>query len=183
MNTLPSARLISVAGHPLVVTPLAIAVATHNLRLAAIFAATAILPLAAFIIRQVRRGVWSNFDVSRREQRSGLYYVAFPILAVAALVLRLSGGGAGMTRGFFIATAMLLVGLLANRFLKVSLHLMLGAFSGAMIVHTYPASWPLVALGLALIAWSRRRLDAHTWPEIVVGLLIGIAAGAYLVAG
>ena len=181
MNTLPAARLISAAGHPLVLAPLSIALATRNLRLVAVFAATAVLPLAAVIVRQVRRGAWTNFDVSRHEQRSGLYFVAFPILAVAALALHFSGGGAQMTRGFYVATAMLAAGLLANRFLKVSLHMMIGAFSCAIIARVYPAALPLIAVGLTLIAWSRRRLDAHTWPEIAVGLVIGIAAGAYLV--
>lgn len=168
------ARAISIAAHPLVLVPLTIALSTRNLRWTILIAAILILPLAFLIFWNVRRGVWSDFDVSRRDQRSGLYWAAIPLLVIAALVIH---GPPAMMRGMFAAAAMLLIGLAGNRFLKTSMHMMFAAFCAVILFRAYPWS-PLVTIPLvAAVAWSRRVLERHTNVEIAAGLLIGTAAG------
>lgn len=173
------ALFLSVAGHPFVLVPLTIFATTRSWILTAAIAASTTLPMLAIIVRKVRRGVWSDHDVSRHEQRSGLYHVAFPLMALAAVVLYFLDASPPMFRGLLAGTAMLAVGFLANRWLKVSAHMMFGGFCGMLVARAFPAlSLPLVLFILAL-AWSRRYLDRHTWPEIVVGLLTGVAAGVF----
>src|SRR5215212_1733648 len=121
-SRLPSAtslaRAISIAGHPLIVIVLTVAAATRNWVWTAVLAAAITLPMTVIIVRNVRRGSWSDFDVSRRDQRSGLYRVAIPLVAFSAMILYLMGAGPGLMRGFAAAAVMLIVGVLGNRFLK-----------------------------------------------------------------
>jgi hypothetical protein len=175
------ARILSIAGHPFLLIPLMVAVATRNWTWTAIVAAGTILPLLVITIRNVRRGIWADHDVSRHEQRGGLYRVAFPLVALSALLAWLLGADRGMMRGFAAAAVMLAIGLLGNRFLKISMHMMAAAYCGVVIGRVYPTAVFAIVPFVAAIAWSRRRLDRHTWPEIVTGLLIGAAAGIFAV--
>jgi membrane-associated phospholipid phosphatase len=170
------ARILSIAGHPFLLIPLMVALATRNWVTTAIVGAVTILPLLVITLRNVRRGVWSDADVSRREQRSGLYRAILPLIGLAALLLWLMDAGPQMMRGFAAAAVMLAVGLLGNRFLKISLHTMTAAFFAVTIIRMYPASAYAIVPFIAAIAWSRRKLERHTWTEIVVGLAIGGAA-------
>lgn len=170
------ARILSIAGHPFLLMPLMIAATTRNWVWTAVVGAGMILPLLGIIIRNVRRGSWSDHDVSRREQRSGLYKAIFPLLAFSALALYLLGASAGMMRGMAAAAVMFTLGIFGNRFLKISLHMMAAAYCAVLISRLYPWSiWFVVPFAIA-IAWSRRKLDRHTWAEIGVGSAIGAAA-------
>ena len=170
------ARGISVAGHPFVLIPLMVAVSTRNWVWTAAVAAGTILPLFVIVLRNVRRGVWSDHDVSRRDQRGGLYRAALPLVVLSAVLLYFLDAGPRMMRGFGAAAAMLLLGVLGNRFLKVSMHMMTAAFCGVIIARLHPASTFAIVPFVAAIAWSRRKLERHTWAEVAVGLAIGAAA-------
>lgn len=173
------ARGLSVAGHPFLLVPLMIAVATRNWVFTAAIAGGMVLPLLAITLRNVRRGAWSDHDVSRRDQRLGLYRAAFPLLAVSALLLWWSGAGQQLLRGVAAAAVMFALGAIGNRFLKISLHMMIAAYCAVVIVKLYPSSaWPIVPF-VAAIAWSRRKLERHTWTEVAVGLAIGTAAAVF----
>lgn len=174
--SLRAARILSIAGHPFVLIPLMVAAATRNWIPTAIVGAVTILPLLVITLRNVRRGVWSDHDVSRREERGGLYRAAFPLIGIAALVLWLLDASSRMMRGFAAAAVMLALGLLGNRFLKISLHVMVAAFCAVTIGRIYPRAIYAIVPFVAAIAWSRRKLDRHTWAEVAVGLTIGGAA-------
>ena len=170
------ARAVSVAGHPLFLILLTVAAATRNWVWTAVLAAVTVLPMVFIMVRNVRRGSWSDLDVSRRDQRSGLYRVAIPLVAGTALLLYLMGAGPGMMRGLAAAAVMLVIGVLGNRFLKISMHLMCAAFCAVTLGHLYPLSPVLSVPVIAALAWSRRRLERHTWTEIAGGTVIGAVA-------
>jgi membrane-associated phospholipid phosphatase len=173
---LRAARLVSIAAHPFVLSPLTVALASRNWRWTAIVAASTMLPIVAVILWNIRRGVWSDFDVSRREQRSGLYWVAIPLLLAVAFL-----GPHPFRRSMLALAAVLLVGLALSRFLKTSLHLLFAAFCAVVLWRVYPLSaLPMMAV-LAALAWSRWVLKHHTPVEIVVGTLLGLAAGVYTI--
>lgn len=174
------ARVISIAGHPFILIPLMIAILTRNWVWTAAVAAGTSLPLLVITLRNVRRGVWSDHDVSRRDQRGGLYRVALPLVILSAALLYSLDAGPGMMRGFAAAALMLLLGVLGNRFLKISMHMMTAAFCGVTIARLYPPTALVIIPLVAAIAWSRRKLERHTWAEVAVGLAIG--AGAALLA-
>jgi len=173
------ARAISAVGHPFVLIPLAVAIATHASTWAAIIAVATILPVLAIMAVQVRRGKWSDYDVSRHEQRHGLYWALLPIQIGAAIALHFAHAAPQMVRGLAASAAMLAAGLLANRLLKVSLHSMFAAFSAVLVSRGMPLAIPAALAVVAAVAWSRYRLERHTAMEIACGLLIGIAGGIY----
>lgn len=179
MNDLRIARILSAALHPFVVGPLTAALATRNWRWTAAIAATTILPLTALLIRRTRRGAWSDFDVSRREQRPGLYFAAIPLLVLTAIVVWWLGAPPWFLRSFLAIAFLFAAGLIGNRFLKISLHMMFGAFALTVVGRLYPFSVFLTLPLLAALAWSRWRLERHTPTEIGVGLVLGTLAGVY----
>lgn len=177
------ARILSIAGHPFLLFPLLVALATRNWQWTAIVSAGTILPMLVITIRNVRRGVWSDHDVSRHSQRGGLYRVALPLIIVTALASYFLGAGPRLMRGFIAAVGMLTLGVIGNRFLKISLHTMTVAVFGVLVAKIYPMAGPVLAVFVAAVAWSRRKLERHTWAEIGVGLAIGTAAALFVIAG
>lgn len=173
------ARLISIAAHPLVLSPLTVALASRDLRWAATVAAWTMLPIVAVILWNVRRGVWSDFDVSRREQRSGLYWYAIPLLLGAYLFLPAQPE---FRRSMLALIAVLLVAFALSRFQKTSLHLMFAAFCTVVLWQVYPWSLFAMVIVLAALAWSRWYLRHHTPLELVTGTLLGLAAGIYTIS-
>lgn len=180
-STILLARFLSIAGHPFLLIPLMVAAATGNWRTAGVVAAATILPLLAITLRNVRRGHWSDADVSRPDQRSGLYRAALPLLALSALILYFMGANPSMMRGLAAGAVMMGIGWAATRWLKISLHLMCAAYCAAVLIRLYPTSALAILPFLPALAWSRRQLDRHTWTELVVGAVVGGAAG--VVAG
>lgn len=175
------ARALSIAGHPLAVIPLTIAATTRNWLWTALVAATTTLPLVLLISRNVRRGRWSDFDVSRRDQRLGLYRAGIPLLLLAAALLLLAGASPRMLRALLAAALLLASGALGHRFLKISMHMMFAAFCAVILVRFHPGTAAAVVAFLLLVGWSRLHLGRHTRTEVAVGTLLGAAAGALAV--
>ncbi|HET7434272.1 MAG TPA: hypothetical protein VFN10_06115 [Thermoanaerobaculia bacterium] len=176
------ARFVSVAAHPLVTIPLTVALTTRNWRFTTVIAATTILPLVVIILLKVRRGTWSDFDVTHKGQRRGLYLACAPLLALAALVLWLIHAPAPLFRGVAAVAMMFGAGLLFSRWLKVSIHLMFAAYGATLIGWDYPWTLALAAIVIAALGWSRHALRCHTWAELAAGFAIGVAGALFVVS-
>jgi membrane-associated phospholipid phosphatase len=180
VNVRNLARIISVAGHPLVTIPLSVAIATGNIRTAALIAATVMIPLAIVIVIQTRRGAWSDYDVSHPEQRSGLYKAALPLLALGTVILYFNGAGDRLLRGMLAGALMMVIGLIATRWMKISMHLMFSTYAAVIVARARPEGGPLLVAVLVamllVLAWSRLYLKRHTVAEVVVGAVVGLGA-------
>lgn len=173
------ARLLSILLHPFVVSPLTVALVTRSARWTLLIAATTLLPITLVLLWNVRRGVWSDYDVSRRDQRSGLYWIAIPLFVAAAFLVP---APPWFQRAMLAFCAVLAVGLAADRWLKTSLHLMFAAFCSTILADLWPWS-PAVTVPLATsLAWARWHLGHHTPAELAAGTLLGVGAGLYTVA-
>ncbi len=180
-------RVISIAGHPFFVTPLAVVIATsrESARARAVILGLLLASMAAVAVhvgRRHRRGEVSDIDVSSREQRPGVFRVAIASISAVMLVLYLTGAnpaafrGAGVANGLFVACA------IVNRRLKASLHC---AFAGLAAGIVWPASHTggiLFGIGTLVIGWGRVAYGRHTTPEVLVGLALGAAAAIAFVA-
>src|SRR5687767_4656450 len=160
------ALLVSFLLHPFVVSPATILVLAGG-STALAFSLAIVIPMFVLIALQVRRGRWTNYDVSVRTQRGGLFWPALVLTLLAALAIHLKGDNPGLARGFVVAACMIAVAMVANRFLKLSLHMTFAAFSAVAIGWTYPRSLPVIIALLILLAWSRLKLVRHTWVEVV----------------
>jgi hypothetical protein len=173
------ARLISIAAHPFVLSPLTVALASRNWRWTLIVAASTILPIVAVILWKMHQGVWSDFDVSDRQQRSSLYWYAIPIFLAVYFFLP---AHPDFRRSVLALVAALLVALALSRFLKTSLHLLCAALCAVVLWQAYPWSALVMAAVLAALAWSRWILKHHTPAEIATGTLLGLGAGIYTIS-
>lgn len=137
---------------------------------AAIFVAG--IPMG-FIARGVKQGRWSDHHVDDRAQR------AAPLLVA---ILSVTAAGALLTfvhapRELVALVAAMLVGLLVvlvvTHWWKVSIHT---AVAGGLLGTLFVLFGGIALLGvpaLAAVAWSRTVLDAHTWPQVLAGAVIG----------
>jgi membrane-associated phospholipid phosphatase len=137
---------------------------------AAIFVAG--IPMA-FIARGVKHGRWSDHHVSDRAQRAVPLLVALGSVAAAALLLAIVRAPRELIALVIAMLVGLLVVLIVTRWWKVSIH---AAVAGGLLAIFVVLFGPWALLGLvplAAVAWSRTVLDAHTWPQVIVGAALG----------
>ena len=184
-----AARLLSTLGHPLVAGALFLGMVLARLydRIDAAARGAALLlallaPIAMWIQWQVRRGRYSDFDVSRQADRFSMYPVIVGLLTMATLTMVLTHQPSQFSMGMGAVCAMTLISFLANRWIKISLHASYGFFFALVSVKLSPA-WLAPALLLAtLVAWSRLYLRRHQWSEVVCGAVLGVATAMVLLA-
>lgn len=137
----------------------------------AIFIATGVI----FILFGKLVGIFSDFDISQREQRIRIYVVAW-FLVVAYWLSSL------FFKGIFFPISIIAFGLVVgiffftiiNRFVKASIHM---GFACAFVV-TASILWKgdtflKVCWIIPLVMWSRLVLKKHTWREVITGSVLG----------
>jgi len=179
-----AARWISIIAHPFVMVGLmVVAVAVHlgiprQATPALLLAlAVAILPVGILMIRQVRSGSWENIDASNRSERPVLFLVGtvglIALLACAFFFRPVSF----LFRGSIGVVSMLSACAIANRWLKVSLHMAFATLvATTLVLLGSPTGWVLVPV-LPALGWSRIALGRHELAEIVLGVVFGLLAG------
>lgn len=187
------ATVISAVIHPLVfplVTVLVIGMTfTHNnigrtLLFIALAVALSVLPVSLIVLIQVRRGKWSDFDVSQRRQRYALY----PISLVSVILLAGVYAALRAPRQLIVATLALtsanLVDGVINLFWKVSAHATTAACCAALLWEFSPhASWgPPSTVGALLVGWSRVELKRHTTGQVIAGWFVGATSALLAIA-
>lgn len=174
------ARLVSVALHPFAVFAVLALVAAWRLDPAslsrtAIGIAAAIAIVWVFILQRRRAGHWQTVDASRRRERPLLYALA--LLVAGGYWWWMGGRASAASAGVLAAVAMLCVAGIANRWIKLSLHMASLAFGAVvMLLLAPPVGNGAIAL-LPVLGWSRLRMARHTWPEVVGGGVLGLLAG------
>lgn len=139
-----------------------------------IFSYAFILAVAVFVLIGVALGVFSNFDVSKREQRPLVFiFTAFTISCYVLSLLILDG-----PKILFIAVFAIILGLIVisfvNRWIKASIHVAtLTSFLLWMYI-LYRGYYFLFLLLIALLSWSRVKTKEHTILETVVGSVLGV---------
>ncbi len=179
------ARWLSILLHPFVMVGVMVgtAAATRQtaaeaLRTIALVTVCTIVPLMILMARQVRRGAWDNVDASNRAERPILYFVLGAGLVAMLVYLLVSRSQSFMVRGAVATLGMVAACALATRWIKVSLHMAFAALAAtALALMRSPVGYALLMV-LPVLVWSRLTLERHTLPEVVLGAIIGAAAGA-----
>lgn len=182
------ARWISILGHPFVLIPLMVAAVTVGWlppRQVALIVGLVLLgsvvPMLLLMARRVRSGAWTNYDVSVREQRHGMYPAALVLSGGTVLLLAATGAPWPILRGVLAVLLLISIAAVVNLRLKISLHMAFATYTAAVL---FPVSRGLGAGVLTLtlaIAWSRLELGRHTLPEVIGGALLGAVVGGGLV--
>jgi hypothetical protein len=133
-----------------------------------------LLALTLFIRECVKRGIFTNMDVSKREQRPLLFKVSmFMAVVYLAGLYYLNGPQilAVVTLGVIIGVVLISI---INTRLKASMHVAsISAliFTAAIVFSGY---YLLLLFLIPLVAWARLKIKRHTLPETVVGGLLGV---------
>jgi membrane-associated phospholipid phosphatase len=182
------ARWISILGHPFVLIPLMVTAVTVGWlppeRVALIVGLVvlgSVVPMLLLMAQRVRSGAWTNYDVSVREQRRGMYPAALALAGGTVLLLAAIGAPWPILRGVLSILLLIAIAAVVNLRLKISLHTAFAAYTAVVLfAGNRGLGAGVLALTLA-IAWSRLELGRHTLPEVIGGAVLGAVVGGGLV--
>ena len=177
----PIARAVSILLHPFAVFVTLAVLATWRLDPAslprtAIGMGVAIAVVSLFIWQRRRAGHWQTVDASRRHERPLLYVLA--LLVTLAYWGWMGGRGSATSTGVLAAIAMLCVAGVANRWIKLSLHMTSLAFAGVALLPLVLFAGVVAIALLPVLAWARLRMARHTLPEVIGGGVLGLTFAA-----
>lgn len=137
---------------------------------------SSVIPMSV-IIYGARRGMWDGHHVRDRTGR----VVPFVVLIVSTLagltLLLLAGAPWAMSALQLTMLTMLLIAFAITWWWKISIHSAVASGALVILVVTFsPVLWALGVL-VALVAWSRVRLNDHTPAQVVAGTLLGAVLG------
>lgn len=178
------ARLLSILGHPVLLTPLALLLAGYLSQpgepgvsgtaiAAAIGLGMAVMLLSLF---NVRSGAWSHVDASAPGERRQLNRVLALLLGGATLLAWYTHQPLAMVLGLACSTAVACAALVLRRYLKLSLHAAFAVYAAALLWPAPLAAGLMLLLALA-VGWSRLLLQRHSLREVGAGFAAGALAG------
>ncbi len=128
--------------------------------------------IGLFMLFAVWRGIFTDLDVSKREQRPLLFtFALFTLVAYYLFLLYLQGPLVLQYAVFGVAGGILFVSLI-NRRIKASLHM--ATVTTVLLLVGIMYSINLITFSLIpIIAWARLKTKRHTTIEVIVGILCG----------
>lgn len=128
-----------------------------------------------FELYGVRKGFFSDLDVSKRKQRRPLFVFVLLMVIIFMLGIIYYKGPSELLIGGVYMIAGIAVFILVNKQIKASVHVAsLSAFFISMGL-LFGGLFYLGLLCIPLIAWSRVVLHRHTVSEVIVGASLGIS--------
>ena len=181
------AQIISIAGHPLLTLPLFVLFTTFTLEdfkkafiTSSIIIGGFFLPLILRLYLKSRNGSYTNFDVSDRKQRKSVFTFIVPILSVVTLLMYLTGQSINLCLSLLFGLTLVIISQVVNLYIKSSMHVAFHLYL-SFLVMTLNLRIGLIALLITIpIAWSRIVLGRHTLKESLVGSVIGILVGLFM---
>jgi hypothetical protein len=174
----------SVLGNPLIISAIFLGVfclrlldPIHAVQVVAALVGLLFVPIAVWIRSRVRSGHFSDFDVSRREDRTTMYPAILGLNVISTGMLFLTHQPKVLSVGMLCTSVMLVVAFLTNRWIKISLHAAFSFFFALAAIKlslTWVASMLIFA---SLVTSSRLVLIRHRANELVMGVALGILTG------
>ena len=175
------ARIVTFLLHPIILVSPAvffIVVASgYSVQTAVFWAAIAflfVIFVALYILAGMKIGFFTNFDISKREQR---IYV-FPVIIVAGISYLVSLIVFNGPRSLFFAIIYFIisVAILALVTLKIKASVHVGGLTAALIsaVYFFNSNYLYLLLLIPIMAWARIAEKRHTLKETVVGFILGL---------
>ncbi|MFD2033499.1 hypothetical protein ACFSKL_01795 [Belliella marina] len=178
------AKIISIIGHPLMIGTLyVIFISFHDLeRQTAIIISATILSLVTIPIilhnfMKMKKGKYSNFDVSNQEERRSFYPFSILLFCVCLILFYILNFPEVVIVTTLSFLAMLVSMGLINLKIKASLHLAIAMFIAIKLFEISIAVGIIFLIFGFLIAWSRKTLGRHSYLELAIGSLAGWTFG------
>jgi membrane-associated phospholipid phosphatase len=132
-----------------------------------------IAPISGWIFWKVKKGEFSDTDVSDRHQRKNLYFFIAGVIIVYLMYVFYRFQRMDWVLLFLLI--LLIVLQISNYFIKSSMHTALNVFVAALMFVIEPLFgliWIVITVAVAL---SRVVLKRHTWAEVISGAAIATA--------
>lgn len=138
-----------------------------------IFSYAFILAVAIFVIIGVFLGYFSNFDVSKREQRSLLFLFSAFIISFYFISIIFFDGPKILFLPLFAVILGLISIVFINKRIKASIHVATATSVFLFIGIVYKGYSFLLLSLIPLLAWSRIKMKEHTFEETIIGSILG----------
>ncbi len=130
--------------------------------------------VSLYIFIGIKIGFFTNFDVSKREQR--LYL--FPVVIFCGVTFLFSLILFNGPRSLFFALIyfLLSVALLALVTIKIKASIHVGSITAGIVsaIYFFGAEYMFLLILIPIMAWARIREKRHTLKETIVGFLLGL---------
>lgn len=136
------------------------------------------VPIGITTLRGVRKGTYTNLDVSDQAQRQKWFITTTLLLLLVTLIIWLTNQDRTLRLAVTCALVLLVTAQVVNTRVKASMHLAFHVFLSFLILHFNGVAGISFLLFAPLLAWSRIHLKRHVWKEIVVGVILGAVLGA-----
>lgn len=131
-----------------------------------------IIPISAWIYWNVRKGNYSNMDVSNRKQRKSLYFFIAAVLILFLFYEYFFNKNIDFIVIFLLVLLLLMQ--FSNYFIKSSMHTAFNVFVAALFFAINP-TLGVIWFGIAiLVGITRIILKRHTPKEVISGALIAL---------
>jgi membrane-associated phospholipid phosphatase len=132
-----------------------------------------LLLFVGFVLYGVRNKIFSDVDVSRREQRPVLYFTGaiLSVLYLAGLII-LNGPLILIVTiiGFIVG---IIIGSLVNMKIKASVHVAAVSALLTLLSIINRGYYVLLLLAIPLVCWARVKIKRHSVSEVITGGFLG----------
>lgn len=136
------------------------------------------IPVTIMTFIGVRRGRYTNIDVSDQRQRQQWFITITALLLVVTAVIWITNQQYSLRLAVTLACALLVCALYINKVIKSSMHMTFHAFVSLLILHFNMTGGIIFLVLLPLLGWSRLYLKRHFFNEVLVGTCMGSLFGA-----
>lgn len=178
------ANIISIIGHPLLTIPIFAIIVLFCYEdlhrafvISALIMGCVFIPITIKMYRGSRKGTYTNFDVSDKNERQNWYVIVLMLLFMLTAILFLTNQTHGIRYNALFFFLLLIVAKIANYFIKTSLHVSLNVFLSFLMMQINLFYGLAFLCFVFVIAWSRLILKRHTLKEIIYGGINGLAIG------
>lgn len=129
--------------------------------------------VAIFILYGMRKGFFSNFDVSKRKQRNALFLFGVTMTLFYLLSIFILQGPVLLILGACMILMAILMFSIVNTHIKASFHVATASALIVSLILVYGSKYYWLLFVVPLIAWSRVILKRHTVREVIAGGILG----------
>ena len=131
-----------------------------------------------YVFSLVRRGHVTDFHIKIREQRAWPFLIILLISSIVFSVMYFGGAPRLLLIISSVAIIQLMLIMLITFRWKISGHCTAASGVAVLTVAIFGQSLLPVSLIVPVIAWSRIRLDRHTFAQSVAGIFLGVATAS-----
>lgn len=135
------------------------------------------IPVTILTFLGVRRGKYTNIDVSDRVQRQRWFTTITILLLVVTGVIWLTNQQYPLRLAVTLACALLICAVYINKVIKASMHMTFHAFVSLLILHFNVSAGVVFLVLMPVLGWSRLYLKRHFLSEVMVGTAMGSVFG------